>query len=415
MTNLRNLGDRPADPDGKPRPVAHGNASQSIFRGHIPELDALRAVGITIVILAHTWPYSSRAGWNALQTGWIMMDSFFVLSGFLIAGILLDSRSKPDYFRTFYTRRAARIFPIYWAIVLPIVLILTLWGGAAYSSMRAEWGSAWWFVAYLGNIPTALTGKWPFAASGSLIPLWSVQVEEQFYLLLPLLIYRLNPRTTARVLIGLACLSPIVRIAIYFAYPANELAQYVLLPCRMEGFALGAWIAIRFRLGPWDLPKRRLNIYTALWVAASILFAVWGGFSHTTPLNRTIGSLISSIASAYGVLWLILHRDSRTTRWLRAKPVQDIGKTSYGMYLMHWPLIAVFTAVGDRLGWKSLSEGHLMIPFVYASTVGCAALSWRYFESPLLRMRDRLAKRSVPAASAPRGPQGTPEAVLTRP
>ena len=82
-----------------------------VFRGHIPELDALRGFGITMVILEHMWPYP-RVFSKALNLSWILMDSFFVLSGFLIAGILLDSRSRPDYYRSFFTRRSSRFHAV---------------------------------------------------------------------------------------------------------------------------------------------------------------------------------------------------------------------------------------------------------------------------------------------------------------
>jgi peptidoglycan/LPS O-acetylase OafA/YrhL len=369
------------------------------FRGHIPELDALRTFGITVVILVHTCPYRPRLLWNTLQVGWIVMDLFFVLSGFLIAGILLDSRSKPDYYKNFYMRRALRIVPVYWAVVGPIVVLLTLWNGATYNRACAEWGSAWWFVAYLGNIPTAITGKFLMVAGESFTPLWSVQVEEQFYLLLPLLIHRLQPRTVARVLIGLVCLSPLLRIAIYICYPTNELVQYVSLPCRMEGFALGALIAVRFRLGPWNIQMRRLSIVTLLSTVAWIAIAFLGGIKNTTPFNRTAGFLVSSVASAHIVLWLIVHRGSSTTAWLKSAPIQSIGKVSYGMYLMHWPVMAVLIEVADRLEWKVLSDGFLKFPVVYALTLCCATLSWRYFESPVLGLREKLHPKPAIAAS----------------
>ncbi|HVX66645.1 MAG TPA: acyltransferase, partial [Bryobacteraceae bacterium] len=390
--------------------------TRPVYRGHIPELDALRAFGITVVVLVHTWPYRPKQLWDLVQVGWITMDLFFVMSGFLIAGILLDSRAKPDYYKNFYTRRALRIVPVYWAVVGSIVVLLTLWNGPTYNRVAEEWGSAWWFVFYLGNIPTAINGTFMTAAGNCFTPLWSVQVEEQFYLLLPLLIHRLQPRVIARVLIGLACLSPLIRLAIYLGYPTNELVQYVSLPCRMEGFALGALIAVRFRLGPWDIPKRRLSIATVLVTAAWIAIALLGGIKNTTPFNRTAGYLVSSVASAHIVLWLIVHRGSNATAWLRSSPVQSIGKVSYGMYLMHWPIMAVLIEVADRLEWKALSDGTLKFPLVYALTFCCATLSWRYFENPILGLRERLRPAPADGAGAVpcRFPENAGNRVLTR-
>ena len=99
------------------------------FRGHIPELDALRAFGLTMVILAHMWPRDNHQIWSLIQLAWSLMDSFFVLSGFLITGILLDSRSRPDYYRSFYTRRALRILPVYYLLITVLTGRLPSWGG----------------------------------------------------------------------------------------------------------------------------------------------------------------------------------------------------------------------------------------------------------------------------------------------
>src|ERR1700693_5497595 len=88
-----------------------------VFRGYIPELDALRAFGITMVILDHMWPAHSSEFSKLLNLSWILMDSFFVLSGVLIAGMLIDSRARPDYYRYFYTRRALRILPVYYLVI----------------------------------------------------------------------------------------------------------------------------------------------------------------------------------------------------------------------------------------------------------------------------------------------------------
>ena len=223
--------------------------NRPIYRGYIAELEGFRAYGMTIIVLAHAWPGGSYLIGRTLQLGWALMDTFFVLSGFLIAGILLDTRMRPDYFRSYYIRRCLRIFPVYYAVIT-IVTAVVIFSGSL-PTMVKDWGSPWWFFVYLGNIPSAIWNHFPAYASYS--PLWSLQVEEQFYLLFPLLIYRLSFKTLKRVLICLGCLSPLLRVLLYWWAPGNVLAAYVLFPCRMEGLALGALIAIRFREGPWKI------------------------------------------------------------------------------------------------------------------------------------------------------------------
>lgn len=363
-----------------------------IFRGHISELDALRAFGILLVILNHTWPEHglNPALTRIVQLPWMLMDGFFVMSGFLITGILLDSRSRPDYYKSYYVRRALRILPIYYLVITFVTCVAMLHGHEAYKEMLAHWGSPWWFFVYLGNIPTALTGLNPMGGGGAYVPLWSLQVEEQFYLLFPLLVHRLRMETLARVLLGLACFSTILRIAIYWWDPANLLAQYVLLPCRMEGLAFGGWIAIRFRMGPWNIPKKRFTVMTATWVAIACVSAIWGGYDQAQPFNRTVGFLLSPIAFAHVVLWLILFRGSRLTAPLRLAPVQYIGKISYAAYLIHWPIGDALRGVSVAAGIHLFDRNFPRITAIYVLTLVCSALSWHFFERPLLSLKDRL-------------------------
>ena len=317
-----------------------------LFRGHIPELDGLRAFGITTIIVAHMWPYPQgpwHPMWNLLHLSWVLMDCFFVLSGFLITGILLDSRSRPDYYRSFYTRRALRILPIYYLVITVVTCSAMIHGtGYLYPSLPKlhKWGSSWWYFVYLGNIPPAFTGVTPTAARGCLSPLWSLQIEEQFYLLFPLLVRRLSPRTLAPVLWCLVCFSPLLRIALYFLYPENVLVQYVWLPCRMDGLGLGALIALRFRTGPWNLSTTKLSVLVVALVAAMGTCVVWSGYDLTRPFNRTLGFLISPVTCACVVLWLIRFRESQLTAFLRLPPFQHLANISYSAYLLHC-LVAV--------------------------------------------------------------------------
>jgi peptidoglycan/LPS O-acetylase OafA/YrhL len=377
-----------------------------VFRGHIPELDGLRAFGITVVIVAHMWPYpqgSHHEIWNLLHLSWILMDCFFVLSGFLIAGILLDSRSRSDYYRAFYTRRALRILPIYY-----VVIAVFTWGtifhgvGDLYGGNTAlhKWASPWWYFVYLGNLPPAITGTTPIAARGSFGPLWSLQIEEQFYLLFPILVHRLKLQTLARTLLGLVCLSPLLRIALYWLYPTNTLVQYVLLPCRMEGLALGSLIAIRFRMGPWDLSNRKLTLMAIALVAITCIGGAWDGYVSTRPFNRTIGFLISPIACSSVLLWLIRFRGSQLTACMRFSPLQHLAKISYAAYLFHWPIGAALVPISAALGVGALGHGYLKVVTVFMLTVILASLSWRFFEGPLFRLKERLSARQVSIARA---------------
>lgn len=368
--------------------------AEGSFRGRIHELDGLRAAGTILVLLNHLWPRAlSPVVWDVGLLAWIAMDSFFVLSGFLIAGVLLDARDAPDYYRSYYRRRALRIFPLYYLVLAWLTGTALFWkGGDHYARLLETWGSPFWFFVYLGNVKVAIAGAWPTVAG--LTPLWSLQVEEQFYLLLPPAIRRLRLRTLVATLWGLVIVSPALRLAIYLRDPGNPYPQYVLLPCHMEGLALGALIALRFRSGPWDVRKGRLGALTLVLLAGTCALSVWSNplrlaEEHSSPFNRTAGYLLSSLACASLVTWLVAFRGSTWTSWLRTPPMRYLGKISYGVYLLHVPVREAIYHLRNAMGWTLPRESLPMVLVVVLASVASASLSWHLLERPILGLKER--------------------------
>ena len=373
---------------------------QPNFRGHIPELDGLRAVGLSLVLIDHFWPEGlSYIVFQLGNLGWIAMDSFFVMSGFLITGILLDSRNKPTYYSTYYIRRALRIFPLYYAILILWWIIGRFTNyGIDYRSLIQNWGSPAWFVFYAGNIREAIVGFPPKLLGYA--PLWSLQVEEQFYLLFPLVVAFMRREHLRRLLIAAVFLSPVLRIAGYLWQPNNPFLQYVQLPTHCDGLALGALIAIRFRSGPWQISKPALTLWTAVLLGAAALGSIlstWGTRNQAwgSQWDRLPGYSISSLACACLILWLVTFRGSRYTAWLRTAPLQYLGKISYGVYLLH--PFALWTVI--ELGKKRFIHFHKDDPRYFIGAVVLsltyAAISWHFFERPLLRIKDRFSYNRV--------------------
>jgi peptidoglycan/LPS O-acetylase OafA/YrhL len=329
--------------------------------------------------------------------GLIAMDSFFVLSGFLIAGILLDTRFRPDYFRNYYLRRSLRIFPLYYLLLLALFVMAHVsqgGGGTEYTQMIHQWGSPAWFAFYLANFRMAYTGQFPPVAAYG--PLWSLQIEEQFYLLLPLLIRFTRPERLSRWLWLMVFLSPVFRLLFFLWNPKNYLFQVALLPCRMDGLALGALIALRFRSGPWELSKTAVAS-----LAAGLLFVTVAGMIWTWPVKaiadadanpflQLASTSLSSLGCACLVLWLILSRGSRYTRVLRIAPLLYIGKISYGLYLLHQLSPRGLRLMG-KLGLHLNPNGLPRFAVLLGMSLAMASVSWYVLERPLLSLKDRLA------------------------
>jgi len=362
--------------------------SQVSFRGYIVELDAMRALGLCLVLICHFWPRNlSEVVFQLGQLGWIAMDSFFVMSGFLITGILLDSREKPNYYGAYYARRALRIFPLYYLILIAWYCISRFTDhGRTYYNLVQQWGSPAWFTFYVGNIRAAIVGKWPTVFGYA--PLWSLQVEEQYYLLFPFVVAWMKREHLRRLLIAAVILSPVFRVLSFLWLPDNLLLQYVLLPCHCEGLALGGLIAIRFRSGPWNIPKVKLAIWTFVllgFTVISSIVSIWGATdpSRSSRWDRLAGYSLSSAGCACLVLLLICLRGSSYTRWMRIAPLQYLGKISYGVYLLH--PIAFWIMV--ELSKKRILHFHKDDPLWFVETVGLslalAALSWDLFETPI--------------------------------
>jgi peptidoglycan/LPS O-acetylase OafA/YrhL len=375
-----------------------------IYRGHIPELDAIRGIGIALVLMDHFWPRTLGVLLFSLgQLGWIAMDSFFVLSGFLITGILVDTRSRPDYFRNYYLRRSLRIFPLYYLVLLTILFLTHIsqgGHGAENAALVRQWGSPAWFYFYLGNFRLAYVGAWPMVAPYA--PLWSLQIEEQFYLLLPFAVRWMRLDHLSRLLWSMVFLSPALRILFFLHNPNNPFPEFVLLPCHMEGLALGALIAIRFRTGPWPIRKGLLAALTVglllaacvgSFIANPIFSPILAGQLWSSPFNLLAGISLSSFGCACLVLSLIVFRGSRSARPLRIAPIAYIAQISYGIYLLH--------RLAPRfLRWSGKLGIHLKTPYGVDSfialvvlSVAAATLSWYFFEKPFMKLKDQLAPR----------------------
>ena len=394
----------------------------SAASARIPELDGLRGIAISSVLLCHyivlttvCTPATPLSYILVLgRLAWTGVDLFFVLSGFLIGGILLDARASTNYFKTFYTRRFFRIVPIY-AVLLLVFRALEF---VVQHSHRADsswltvgalpWYSYWTFTQ---NFWMALSGG---LASPSLSVTWSLAIEEQFYLTLPLLVRFLPRRWLGFAVVTGICVAPLTRIVIWHVWPHNWVACFVLMPCRADALLLGVLAAILLRDGQWKTQIRRNNLFFALTIPVFLLGIAFLGLRSASldrPLMQTFGYTWLALFYVSLLLYSVTRPHSLLSRALRMKWLGWLGAIAYGAYLFHQTIQGLL--FGYFWGSEPRITGGLTLLTTLVSlvlTLVLARLSWRHFEHPLIRFGHRATYAFVePRANGQ--PQPASEAV----
>lgn len=335
----------------------------------IPQLDGVRAVAILLVFLHHAFNVRLGKNFHAL---WLGVDIFFVLSGFLITGVLLDAKDRPlrGYFAHFYDRRARRLLAPY---ALALVMVTIIFGFA--------WAHYWYFYFLLTNLLIPLDVPRPRCVE----PFWSLAVEEQFYLVWPLVIYFLSKRRLAQLSLALLVIVPLLRGLIHFS---NHWIVYMFTPFRMDLFAAGALISLLWRSRPEVIQKGGTLAGCGACVIGTVtLFALFR-CGITADTNSTVSNIFiyeSTLLIGAGILLFALA--GRYVGWLRIRPMVYIGTISYSMYLIHMCMLDLpFTA----------KLPDFAVPVVaFLLTVLYAALSWTWMESRLLGRRARKGRESL--------------------
>ncbi len=370
---------------------------QRLERSRIAELDGLRGVAILLVMIFHMAILESQSAVDSAflavaGSGWVGVELFFALSGFLITAILLDTRTQPSYFRSFWMRRVLRIFPLYYAVLTIALVVLPLFPHPKIENFSRIHGDEIWYWLYLSNYSIAAAGAF---RHGILDISWSLAIEEQFYLIWPFVVLLVDRRTLAKICVGAAAASLIMRCWL-LAEGINPVALYVLTPVRLEALAMGALAAVlvrsdfsRVRLA--QLARTSLILSSAL---LCVLAAVSGGVRWDDPLVQTIGYTLIAIAFGALVLRVVTTGGGDSTNaWLRSGVLRTFGKYSYAMYLFHLPIRAAvrdlfygsdqfLTLFGSRL------PGQLIFMIISVGiTLILAWLSWHAYERYFLRLK----------------------------
>lgn len=359
-------------------------------------LDGLRGVACLLVLLHHCGrgapaSWGARLYTRASGAGWIGVDLFFVLSGFLITGLLLEARGREEGLRRFWLRRAVRILPLAYAY-LAVVLFSPLWRAESWhSGVYAEQA---WFWLYANNW---LSLRSPSLDYGLLAHFWSLAIEEQFYLLWPLLVLRLRPDRLATLCLVCASASLAGHIlAAALRVPAALV--HSLTPSHLDGLLLGSWLSVfvqrRREANAPAIPYRPLAA-GATGLALLVLLPA-RGLPATHPWVIAVG--LPCLALIFTLLLaaiLFAPHGAPLRRFFEATALTGLGRVSYGFYVLHFPIVALLRRHYPSPDGSLLDCVRFYLLALFASTAA-AAVSWLAFERPLLRLRPA---RQAPGAA----------------
>ena len=346
------------------------------------ELDGLRGLACLLVVCAHYFGEVPH-GWRFFSIGWAGVDVFFCLSGYLIGGILLDNRESSSYFLTFYIRRAFRIFPIYFVTIFIVLLIIEYLLKHGVSWIDAPL-PAFSYFTYSQNFLLAINNN---QGNTWLLPTWTLCVEEQFYLILPIIIYVIKPERLLHFLIFLILLASGLRFML-MTMNAGDLALHVLLPTRWDLLFLGVVGAYLIRQPDlWAKlmarEKRPLKVMILISAAMMVISVLLDKIFSVKSFD-VLGSLFIGICCT-SFLLLIVAGTPEGKRF-RAKILCNIGSISYGLYLIHQPIAGLMHGIflNERPDVGSISQILVTIG-AFVVSICVATISWKMLERPLIQ------------------------------
>ena len=368
---------------------------------HFKSLDGIRAVAVGLVMLFH---------FGYFAAGWVGVQVFFVLSGYLITGILLQGRNKSfaDYISTFYWNRALRIFPLLFAFIAASAIAYVLF--RTPGSFKSDWP---WLVSFSANFARMRPGD----LGPAFVHIWSLAVEQQFYIVWPLLVFFVPPKGFKLLVLAMLTLTPLLRLAIVEFFTQIGLggqyagkAAYVLPVAQFDAFAAGAAISL-FGLNRLRHAGRWLASIAAITAAAGFAVLIAAYIGSRSAFMASFGYAMY-LRSGYGYVWgysllnilfmlgiICALEGLWPTRFLQSKGMVWIGKISYGIYVYHLPLLLLGASLFEKMGMNVYGR---LRPVFFAVWVSIVILvsdqSYRWLETPFLKLKKRSG--SVPRKSS---------------
>ncbi len=355
---------------------------------YIPELDGLRGIAIAVVLLYHCHTKLESSHLDVIaKWGWVGVNLFFVLSGFLITGIIIDSRDDPQFFRNFYARRGLRIWPLYFLLLLlnffvvPVVFGNFWW--AVHETRSAPWTHNIFFIQNL-----------LFAAMpGTLGPTWSLAIEEQFYVFWAPVARFIRNAVLLPLLIVIFLASPFIRLSnTGFLTPVHTLTH-------LDGLAVGSLVALVYRMFPLarDTWKRLAAAGLAFGVFGVVMMQFHGSaFTDSLLALGFGGMLVSALLVSGGKHWY--------SRFLTWRPLKYLGTVSYGLYLIH---ILCFVVMGNfdlKMAKYGIWGDLAVVTVRMIVSVLAATLLWYGFESPILKLKRYFVAKPQPSIAKQSAP-----------
>jgi peptidoglycan/LPS O-acetylase OafA/YrhL len=349
-----------------PAPARTALDSGHVEGGRIRELDGIRGLAAVAIVIFHAQP-------DWLPLGWVAVDLFFGLSGFLITSIVLEHGRSPGFLRQFYLRRGLRIWPIYYLTLLGFVVF------ARHLPQRCDWSGFWYYLTYTQELPR----YWSAAAPrfhGYLNHTWSLAIEEQFYLLWPVVVLVCGARRVPLLAIAYAGLSVMGRS---LGWPAS------LLLTRMDGLVLGGMLAAILHLGV--LPRARAGrLFGSMVVLGGFSVVAIAAVLHQSCKDLAVSGpgLLAINMVGTGLIGIVVTRTNAT--WLaplRWGVLTYLGKISYGLYLYHYVILRI--SAGRLHLWApwEMSASRQIVTMLLCFLA--ASLSWVFIEQPILRLKRR--------------------------
>jgi peptidoglycan/LPS O-acetylase OafA/YrhL len=376
-------------------------AANSALNGRIPELDGLRGAAIGMILVHHyilipfqpplATPLAYLLAFGRLS--WSGVDLFFVLSGFLIGGILLDARDSANYFRVFYTRRFFRIVPIY-AVCLAVAFSLGSLANLSFPG-RFAWMSKDqlpWLpqLLFLQNFWMAQSTNW---GAFTLAVTWSLAIEEQFYLTLPALVRVLSPR---RLLVALGAgilAAPALRIVLFVLRPEHWLSWHVLMPCRADALLLGVLGAVAMRnpaCRDWLSRNRRFSSAFLFILLLGMALLTWRASDYRHLPMLSVGYTWMALFYLSTLLYALTYHECWIARCMRWRWLGRLGAIAYGVYLFHEIILGTFfSLLWSRPPQLTSFPEFCVTLLALAVTLLLCRLSWAYFEKPFVQMGHR--------------------------